>query len=308
MAILPPRRPARLTLGATILLCSCTPLPVGERARAPVAWDELAALPVPAPDHRIPYGDDPLQFGELRLPDGPGPHPVAVIVHGGCWRAAYDLRHASHMAAALASAGVATWSLEYRRIGNEGGGWPGTLTDVARGTDHLRGLAGPHGLDLDRVVVVGHSAGGHLALWLAGRGNLPPDSPLRAAAPLPLRGVVALAAISDLRAYAGGSGSCNAAVAEFLGGMPEVVPERYALADPGDLLPLGVPVRLLHGALDPIVPPEQSRAFAERSRARGDDAEAWPIDGAGHFDVVAPHAAAWASVERSVRALLEEGR
>jgi len=137
--------------------------------RQGVSFQEVLALPATPANARIAYGSAPTQFGELWVPPGPGPHPVAVVIHGGCWSAEYGEAHIRPVCAALARAGVAAWCLEYRRVGDEGGGWPGTFEDVARGADHLRAIAPAHGLDLQRVVAVGHSAGGHLALWLAGR-------------------------------------------------------------------------------------------------------------------------------------------
>ena len=213
----------RCGLTAVLVIAGCTGL-TSERPPVLTASDALE-LPQPAPDHRLPYGPDPLQFGELRLPAGPGPHPVAVVIHGGCWLAEYDLGYMSGLAAALAEAGIATWSVEYRRVGDDGGGWPGTFADVAAAADSLRELAGARDLDLTRVVAVGHSAGGHLALWLAARHRLAPDDPLRGQPPLPLAGVVALAGIPDLASYAAPEG-CGAAVAELLGGQPADVPQR----------------------------------------------------------------------------------
>ena len=279
-------------------------MPARAPTRGPVTWAEIAALPVPSAAHRVEYGNGPFQFGELRLPEGAGPHPVAVVIHGGCWRSEYDLQHISHLSAALTRAGVATWTLEYRRIGNSGGGWTGTFEDVAQGTEHLRTLAQRFPLDLSRVVLVGHSAGGHLALWMAARRNLPQESPLYSPAPLPIQGIVSLAGITDLRSYGSGNGSCNAAVAQLLGGTAEEVPDRYAQANPIELLPLGVPQRLLHGTLDPIVPLEQSQHFEARAQSHGDDAQVWLIGGAGHFDLIAPFAPAWVRVEQAVHALL----
>ena len=113
---------------------------------------DLASFESPEPDERVAYGDDPLQFGELRLPEGTGPHPVVILIHGGCWLSEFDITHLRKLAAAVTRTGVATWALEYRRVGNPGGGWPGTFQDIARGADHLRVLAKTHPLDLDRVI------------------------------------------------------------------------------------------------------------------------------------------------------------
>lgn len=300
-------RPAAVVLAA-LVLAACAPLqrtaPTPEPAESqPVSWGQIEALPVPAPDHRIAYGEHPLQYGELRLPEGTGPHPVAVLFHGGCWRAEYDLAHVSHMGAALAAAGVAVWTPEYRRVGDEGGGWPATFEDAAAGLAGLEILARAHNLDLDRVVLVGHSAGGHLALWLAGRHNLPASHPLHAA-PARVRGVVSLAGITDLARYAEGTRGCNAAVPLLLDGLPDEQPERYAEASPIGLVPLGVPQHLLHGALDPIVLLEQSADYADRAAQRGDEVRVEIVDGAGHFDLIAPFAPAWPQVEAAVLELL----
>ena len=303
---------------AVLAVSACAPLqrPAGPEtagpdaarpaAAQPVSWSQVEALPLPVADRRIAYGAHPLQFGELRLPAGPGPHPVAVLLHGGCWRAEYDLAHVSHIGAALAAAGVAVWTPEYRRVGDEGGGWPATFEDAAAGLAALGPIAQDHPLDLDRVVLLGHSAGGHLALWLAARHNLPPVHPLHAPPPA-VRGVVALAPITDLAGYAEGTRGCNAAVPLLLGGAPAERPERYAAASPAGLLPLGMPQRLLHGALDPIVPLDQSARHAARARELGDDARLEVIDGAGHFDLIAPFAPAWAAVEAAVLELLGPG-
>jgi acetyl esterase/lipase len=269
---------------------------------APVTWKQIAAMPQPPADHVIPYGDDSLAFGELRLPTGAGPHPLVILIHGGCWRSQYDLHHVAPLGAALTRRGVAVWTIEYRRIGDAGGGWPGTFEDVARGADHVRELARKFPLDLERVVLVGHSAGGHLALWLAARRHLPAGSPL-AVDPLPVRGVVGLAAISDLRAYGAGAGYCNESVGLLLGGTPAEVPDRYAQASPTELPPAGVPLRLVHGTGDTVVPLEQSRAFAARL---GGEARYVPIEGAGHFDLIAPTSSAWATVEREIVSLVSD--
>src|SRR6187401_1983813 len=163
----------------------------------PITFDQVAAMPSPPPDHRIAYGPEPQQFGHLRLPKGPGPHPVVIFVHGGCYLAEYSIAHAGALEQALADAGYAVWSLEYRRVGDPGGGWPGTFQDLASGADQLTSLAQKYPLDLTRVVAAGHSAGGNSALWLAARSRIPKTSPLWVEHPLAIGGVVALAPAGD---------------------------------------------------------------------------------------------------------------
>jgi acetyl esterase/lipase len=248
---------------------------------------DVVALPKPEPDYRLQYGDDPLQFGELRLPEGEGPFPVVIVIHGGCWLAEYDLGYMSGFANALTAARVATWSIEYRRVGDEGGGWPGTFQDVADGADYLLDIALEYGLDVDRVAAVGHSAGGHLALWLAGRKSLDGEDPLRGEAPLSLNGVVALAGIPDLEAYAAPEG-CGSAVSGLLGGEPIEVSDRLRRASPIAMVPFGVTQTLIIGEFDSIVPESQAESFADAARQMGDSVAVTTILGAGHFELVDP--------------------
>lgn len=290
----------------TLTLLTTTPLFAQEQQPNLVTWQEIAALPVPPADKLIPYGPDSLQFGELRLPKGEGPFPVVVVVHGGCWLSAYDRQYMAHLSEQLTQAGYATWNLEFRRVGDAGGGWPSTFLDVAKGTDYVRELAKEYPLNTKKVVVIGHSAGGHLALWLAARHNLSKKSPLYIKKPLKLVGVVSLAGIPDLASYSHQKGSCNEAVPELMGGMPAEQPARYADASPTALLPLKVPSRLIQGALDPIVPVTQSQDFATLAKAEGDDAELILIEQAGHFDLVAPHSPVYEQVERAVQELLRQ--
>jgi acetyl esterase/lipase len=263
----------------------------------------LLALPQPPADETIVYGPAPEQVAELRLPNGPGPHPVAVVIHGGCWETPWALDHIRSFCAALASEGLATWSLEYRRLGDPGGGWPGTFEDVARGADRLREVAREHPLDLDRVVAVGHSAGGHLALWLAARHRLPPDNPLRGKAPLRLCGVVSLAGIPDLRE---GSSQevCGDAIPRLLGGPLDEHDDRLRLGSPAELLPLRVPQRLVCGSLDRVVPPALSEDYATVARHAGDAVEVDVVEGAGHFELVNPDSLTWPVVLRAIRSLV----
>ena len=189
---------------------------------------DLEALPRRAPDRRIAYGDSRQQYGELRVPAGPGPHPLAIIIHGGCFKAAYATAdYAAPIGDALKDQGIASWNIEYRRLGDPGGGWPGTYRDVGRAVDHLRTLAKPYHLDLSRVVVVGHSAGGHLAMWAAGRSRVPKQSALYTASPLPIRGAVDLAGPLDLSAHiAEYEGLCrDSVITSLMGGTPATRPE-----------------------------------------------------------------------------------
>jgi acetyl esterase/lipase len=232
---------------------------------------EILDMPPPPADARLHYGSDPLQFGDLRVPKGSGPHPSAIVIHGGFWRAKYNLEHAGHLCAALTRAGMATWNLEYRRIGNPGGGWPGTFKDVAMGADYLRNIAGSHNLDLGKVISLGHSAGGHLAVWLAARHRIPRGDVLASDNPLPLRGVVSLAGVVDLR-RGWELRLSDGVVEDLMGGPPDKFAERYRIASPIELVPLGVTVRLLHGTEDSVVPIEISNGYQKAANRVRDNA------------------------------------
>jgi acetyl esterase/lipase len=241
----------------------------------------VSATPV-AP-RRFGYGDDPSQFGELHLPAGT-PRGVVVVIHGGFWRAAYDLTLGTPLAAGLAAEGWAAWNLEYRRVGGGpggGGGVPATLDDVAAGIDRLRDL----GLDLSTVLTLGHSAGGHLAAWAASRGRSE-----RWRGGVDVTGVVSQAGVLDLRsAHAAGLG--DGAVAAFLGHPPTAAD---AAADPAQQVPLDVPLVCVHGRDDTIVPLDQSEGYVARATAAGASARLVPVDG-DHFTVVDTGSAAWAT-------------
>lgn len=263
---------------------------------------DYQAQPAAPPDERVSYGPLPDQFADLYLPSGAGPHPAILLIHGGCWRAQYGLEPLGLLCLALRDAGLAVWSVEYRRLGS-GGGWPTTFLDVAAAADSLRGLGDRCGIDLGRVIAAGHSAGGQLALWLAARSRLPPGSALFQPKPLGLRGVLALAALADL-AEGARRGLCGGACAELLGGAPEAQPERYAQASPAALLPLGLPQRHIAGALDPVVPADYLASYVAAASAAGDNASLELLPNAGHFEPVAGHGPAWEIVRAAALDLL----
>ena len=266
--------------------------------------DLLALKPTP-PDWTLAYDSYPQQFGQLRLPEGKGPFPVVVIVHGGCWSAPFDLQHISPLATEITRLGFATWSLEYRRLGDEGGGWPGTFEDVADGTDFLREIADDYSLDLDRIIVLGHSAGGHLALWLAARPHIPHNSILYRKNPLLLSGVVSLAGVGDLN-LAAKTQICGDVVEKLMGGNASEVPERYAQGSPSQLLPFDIPQILIQGSEDTIVPLESVITYYQKAKDSGEDVRLVTIEDAGHFEVVLPQSTAWPEVRKAILDLMDE--
>ncbi len=247
--------------------------------------DDILNLPAPAADLRVAYGGDGNQFLDLRLPKTKGPHGLAICIHGGYWRSKYDLGYMGHLCAALTAKGIATANLEYRRVGNAGGGWPGTFADVRAGYQFLSQNAGKYEFDARRIVVLGHSAGGQLALCLAAH-----ESGVKA--------VISLAGVVDLqRAYE--LHLSNDAVVEFLGGTPAQVVDHYREADPMKLA-IGARQWLVHGAEDEVVPSAFSRDYVSAKLKAKEDARLVEIAGAGHFEVVDPRSGAWKDVERVV--------
>lgn len=265
--------------------------------------EDVHAMPQPAPGARIPYGPHPHQFGRLSLPEGSGPHPVVVFLHGGCWRVEYDVGHVGRLEAALAEEGFAVWSLEYRRVGEEEGGWPFTFLDAAAGIDFLATLASAHPLDLARVVTAGHSAGGHLALWLACRRRVPPDSEIHLPNPFAVHAVLALAPAAALELL-WEDGTCDGAVNALMGGGPHEVPERYAAGSPMKLLPVPVPVAVVLGREDHTWAPAGRAFCAAAEAAPGPGTSLIEIDDAGHFELIIPGCPAWGRVVQALRALL----
>ena len=265
-----------------------------------LTWPDLTDRPRPEPQAGIAYGDDPYQQVDLWLPDGPGAFPTVLMVHGGCWTSAIaDRTLMNWVADDLRVAGCAVWNIDYRGVDRPGGGYPGTFRDVAQATDLLRGYAPKYGLDLRRIVAVGHSAGGHLALWLAARLRLPADSPLRTPDPLPIAHVVALGALPDLAATAASpDNGCGVEVVDqLLAGSDRA--NRYDDTSIPSLLPLGVPHDLVNGREDAIVPYRLATDYVEKA---GSEATLHTIPDTGHVELVAPETLAWTETKRLIAA------
>jgi len=249
--------------------------------------EDILKLPPPPADAREAYGTDPNQFGEIFLPKTKPPFPVVMNIHGGFWRAAYDLKHAGHLCGALTAKGIATWNVEYRRFGNPGGGWPGTFEDVRNAYRFIPQLTKRYNLDGSKILVMGHSAGGQLALCLA-------------AHELSFKRVISLAGVVDLQ-QAWELHLSNDAVVGFLGGKPGEAHDHYREADPMQLsLPHTTTQWLIHGAADDVVPSVLSRIYTEQKKRRGEDVHYLEISTAGHFDLIDPRSRAWPRVENTV--------
>ena len=247
--------------------------------------EDILTLKPPPADVRLAYGSDPNQFGDLRLPKGNGPFPVTMNIHGGFWRAKYDLAHAGHLCAALTGKGMATWNLEYRRVGNPGGGWPGTFEDIANGYRFLPQIANHYNLDPAKVLVMGHSAGGQLALCLAAHEPA-------------VKHAVSLAGVVDLqRAFE--LHLSHDAVVEFLGGRPAEVPDHYREADPMRLSIAQAVQVLFVASGDEDVPPEFSRRYVEDKKRR-EKVSLIEMSKADHYDLIDPRSAAWPKIEAVV--------
>ena len=276
---------------------------------APISFSDLLARPRPVPTKTVAYGTAPDQVAQLWLPDGKGSHPVAIMIHGGCWLASLPgTELMAYISEDLRRRGVAVWNIEYRRIGGAGGGYPGTFEDVGRAIDQLRAVAPVENLDLRHVVAVGHSAGGQLALWAAARPRLPRQGSLFNANPLPIHGVVSLAGIDDLAAYrADGPTACGGpdTIDRLVGAGNRGGQDPYADTSPAALLPLGVPQVIVSGALDPIVPTRFGDAYAAKAKSAGDPVQVLDVAGAGHFELIDPKAAAWQRIESAIETMLK---
>ena len=273
----------------------------------------LLDRPVLQADHRIFYGKDSSQFGDLWLPALPGTQraPLLVFFHGGWWKSAFGLGYAGYFCRALRQAGIAVWSVEYRRRGDTGGGWPTTFRDAANGFDFAATLALRFPLDLSRIVVAGHSAGGHLAFWIAGRQHLESGSDIYLPRPqLALRGAIALAGAVDLRLTIDLAGDGLFAhdrdeVYGLMGGTPAEYPERYRDGNPGDLLPLEAAQILMQGTEDDQIPAQLPVRWSRLAHSRGSQASVHLLPGADHFDIVDPESKVWPQVLAQCKAVFQ---
>jgi acetyl esterase/lipase len=274
---------------------------------APMTLADYLALSGPAPTARIAYGSAPSQFAELFRPTGDGPFPVVVLVHGGCWTIEFGgITQMRNVAGALAAQGIAVWNVEYRRHDEAGGGYPGTYQDMNAALDKLGAEASAYQLDTSRIVAVGHSAGGQLVQWIAGRARIAASSPLFHPHPLPVPEIISLGGLADLRNEKDLiKSSCGRDIAQ-LAGMPSAQrPDIYSDTNAAELTPNGSRTLLITGERDTISPPRAAHDYAARARAAGDAAEVLILPGASHYDEVAASSPSWALVLPAIRAALK---
>ena len=296
-----------LRLALAALLLGVAPMPAPDAPKL-LTWPDLTKRPRPEADATIAYGPAAEQKVDVWLPKGPGPHPVAVMVHGGCWQTSIaDRTLMDWIADDLRRSGVAVWNIDYRGVDRAGGGYPGTFADAAAASDRLRAEAARFGLDTRRIVAIGHSAGGHLALWLAGRPKLPATSPLRTANPLRIDHVVSLGGLPDLEATASSpDNGCGTEVVSRLVGTGRA--DAYADTSVPRLLPIGATQDLVNGREDRIIPFRMATDYVARAKAAGDRATLHTVPRTGHVELVAPETAAWAEAKRLVLAALNPGK
>ncbi|MES2904643.1 MAG: alpha/beta hydrolase [Pseudomonadota bacterium] len=313
------RPAATAAVTAFLMFAACTPAAPPLANAAPAAataapavmtWPALLNRPRPTPTRSYSYGTDPLQVADLWLPrgDAAAPLPTVLMVHGGCWTT--DIADRSIMnwiAADLARRGYAVWNIDYRGVDRPGGGYPGTFRDVAAAADALRTHGAANNLDLTRLVAIGHSAGGHLALWLAGRPKLPAASPLRSANPLPIAHVVSLGGLQDLEQDRAETNGCSSEVLDKLVG-PPTLSSRDVYADTSipRLAPINVPHTMIGGNRDRIIPTHFNTDYAAKMRAKGDKVTVRIVPNQGHVELIAPETPAWAAAVEAIEAAMNE--
>jgi acetyl esterase/lipase len=274
----------------------------------PASLQRFLAQPQPTPDASISYGPAPAQGIDLFLPKSAGPHPVAILIHGGCWtKSTAGREQLRALGSDLAQRGIAVWSIGYRRVDENGGAYPGIFQDVATAIDLLPANAAKYHLDTSRVVAVGHSAGAHLALWAASRGRLPPTSPAYVPVPFPIHRAVALGGVGDLERAADLRDVCGPAILTALIGQPSAArPGVYADTSPSKLLPNGAVMVMITGAVDTVTPPLYAQTYVDEVHAAGGAAELVIVPDATHFDVVTIGTPAWQLVSDRIVAALEK--
>lgn len=262
-------------------------------------WPDLLDQPRPAPDRTIIYGKDPLQLVDLWLPEGKGPHPVVVMIHGGCWQTEIATRDImNYIADDLRKDGIAVWNIEYRGV-DRGGGYPGTYLDIGAAADMLGEQARALNLDLTHTIAIGHSAGGHLALWLAARQALPEGEPLRGAKPLRIDTAISQAGIADLRAAMQREGhACGTDAPKKMAG------GKFALTSPPEMPVSKAQQIQFHTDKDRIAPPAYAEAYAADMKARGVSVETRIHGPEGHVELIAPTSRSWAAQKARIKQLL----
>ena len=270
-----------------------------------LTWPDLTKRAHPKPDATVSYGADPMQKVDVWVPKGTGPHPVVLMVHGGCWQTSIaDRTLMDWIADDLRKDGIAVWNIDYRGVDRAGGGYPGTFADVAKAADQLLAMGRGFNLDPRRIIAVGHSAGGHLALWLAARGTLAETNPLRGEHPLRINRVISLGGLPDLEATAASpDNGCGTEVIAKLVSTGRADP--YADTSIPRLLPLDVPQDLVNGREDTIIPYRMATDYVAKAKAAGDTAKLHTIPDTGHVELIAPESAAWAETKRLVREALK---
>lgn len=256
-----------------------------------LTWDDLLARPRPEPTHTIKWGPGATDIADLWLPEGAGPHPVVLMVHGGCWQKAIADRTIMNYAAEdLRTQGLAVWNIEYRGVDEDGGGYPGTFLDVAHAADALRDQAAAYNLKTDRIAAFGHSAGGHLALWLAARPKLPASSPLRMDNPLRITGVVNSGGLADLKRSAPVTQpECLSSILDQLtGDISSTRANVFSDTSPAEMFPLRVFQVSVNGEDDYIAPAVLGQDYTRRAKAAGDRAEVAVLANTGHVELVTP--------------------
>jgi acetyl esterase/lipase len=287
-----------MTLPARALLCASLAALSTYAVAAPMKLADYLALTGPAPAATYAYGAAPSQFAELFVPAGSGPFPVAVLVHGGCWTKEFGgITQLRNTAGALTTRGIAVWNVEYRRVDEPGGGYPGTYQDINAALDLLAARAPASHLDMHRIVAVGHSAGGQLVQWIAGRSRIAPSSPLYQANPVKVTQIVSLGGLADLRSeQALIKSSCERDMVDLTGLPSAARPDVFSDTNAAELMPNGSHTVLVTGEFDTVSPPRVAHDYAVKARKAGDTADVIILPGASHYDEVAATSASWPAV------------